>query len=177
MIVLPDTPPHLDVDLAGLSTAAMPWLAELPVSDQRIQAVPDGRTLRFYQTTGLLDRPMRYDGRVARYGRRHLLQLIAIRVLQSRGLSLAQIQAELSGALDDQLLQLLPSASGPQTTASREHVVAQELAKERIAENTPPAFVAAELVPGMVITIDSRLHTDHARVIALLRRAIKGEET
>ena len=60
------------------------------------------RTVRHYATQGLIDRPGR-DGRSAVYGRRHLLQLLLIRSLARRGLSLAAI-APLLG-LDDQALE------------------------------------------------------------------------
>jgi hypothetical protein len=40
---------------------------------------------------------------VARYGRRHLLQLVAVKRRQAEGRSLAEIQAELAGATDEAL--------------------------------------------------------------------------
>lgn len=168
-------PSDLDVDLSGLSTVAAQWVSRLPVTDQRIQAIPDGRTLRFYQSTGLLDRPLRYDGRVARYGPRHLLQLLAVRALQSQGQSLAQIQAALAGISDDELARKLEFAFGNQRAALIVSPSPQSVATVSVA--VPSAFVAAELAPGVVITIDARVHTDPARVIARLRRAIQGEET
>jgi hypothetical protein len=60
------------------------------------------RTVRLYATQGLIDRPGR-EGRSAVYGRRHLLQLLLIRSLARRGLSLAAI-GPLIG-LDDQTME------------------------------------------------------------------------
>ena len=54
----------------------------------RVRDIPDLRTIRYYTTVGLLDRPAEMRGRTALYGRRHLLQLVAIKQLQARGLSL-----------------------------------------------------------------------------------------
>lgn len=68
--------------------------------DGRVTAVPDRRLIRWYATIGLLDRPLRTRGRVARYGERHLLQLVAIKRRQAQGRTLAEIQAELVGATD-----------------------------------------------------------------------------
>src|SRR6267378_745075 len=65
--------------------------------DGRVREVPDRRTLRYYTTLGLLDRPAEMRGRTAYYGRRHLLQLVAIKRLQARGLSLAEVQERLVG--------------------------------------------------------------------------------
>src|SRR5690348_15034744 len=48
----------------------------------RVRDVPDVRTIRYYTTLGLIDRPAALRGRTALYGRRHLLQLVAIKRLQ-----------------------------------------------------------------------------------------------
>lgn len=66
----------------------------------RVRDVPDRRTVRWYTTIGLVDRPGAMRGRTALYGPRHLLQIVAIKRLQAEGLSIAQIQAELIGATD-----------------------------------------------------------------------------
>ena len=70
------------------------------------------RTIRLYATEGLIDRPGR-EGRHAVYGERQLRQLLLIRSLAQRGLSLSAI-APLAAASDDdidaQLADLLPNA-------------------------------------------------------------------
>ena len=40
----------------------------------RVRDVPDERTIRYYTTLGLIDRPAEMRGRTAHYSRRHLLQ-------------------------------------------------------------------------------------------------------
>nr|WP_240942885.1 MerR family transcriptional regulator [Planosporangium thailandense] len=65
--------------------------------------MPDRRAVRWYATTGLVDRPTGMRGRTALYGPRHLLQLVAVKRRQAEGRSLAQIQAELAGATDGTL--------------------------------------------------------------------------
>jgi DNA-binding transcriptional MerR regulator len=69
----------------------------------RVRAVPDRRAIRWYTTIGLIDRPVAHRGRTALYGPRHLLQLVAVKRLQARGLPLVSIQQELAGATDAQL--------------------------------------------------------------------------
>jgi DNA-binding transcriptional MerR regulator len=64
----------------------------------RVRSVPDQRTVRYYTTLGLLDKPAEMRGRTAYYGRRHVLQLVVIKRLQARGLSLAQVQQSAAGA-------------------------------------------------------------------------------
>ncbi len=69
----------------------------------RVRDVPNERLVRWYVTVGLVDPPLSRRGRVARYGRRHLLQLVAVKRRQAEGRSLAEIQAELAGATDETL--------------------------------------------------------------------------
>jgi DNA-binding transcriptional MerR regulator len=89
----------------------------------RVRAVPDRRAIRWYTTIGLVDRPVAHRGRTALYGPRHLLQLVAVKRLQARGLPLVAIQQELAGATDSQLAGVarLPEgvAPGPAVPSGR----------------------------------------------------------
>ena len=69
----------------------------------RVRDLPDRRAIRWYATIGLVDRPLGTRDRVALYGPRHLLQLVAIKRRQAAGRTLAEIQAELAGASDEEL--------------------------------------------------------------------------
>jgi DNA-binding transcriptional MerR regulator len=84
-------------------------------SSGRVRDVPDRRAIRWYTTIGLVDRPLAHRGRTALYGPRHLLQLVAIKRLQARGLPLVAIQQELAGATDTQLARVarVPAAAVP----------------------------------------------------------------
>jgi len=72
----------------------------------RVRELPNGRTIRWYTTIGLVDRPAATRGRVALYGPRHLLQLAAVKRLQAAGKTLAEIQELLVGATNDRLADL-----------------------------------------------------------------------
>ena len=99
-------------------------------SSGRVRAVPDRRAIRWYTTIGLIDRPVAHRGRTALYGPRHLLQLVAVKRLQAKGLPLVAIQQELAGATDTQLARvahpapasaaplaaLAPGGGGPQSS-------------------------------------------------------------
>lgn len=91
------TLPELVVEVAA-RIAALP----APRNGQ-VRAVPDERTVRYYVTLGLLDRPSAMRGRTALYGRRHAAQVVAIKRLQAAGRSLSEIQA-LWPTLDDPAL-------------------------------------------------------------------------
>lgn len=167
-------PDSLDVDLAGLSAAAEPWVAQLDVQDLRVQPLPDARTIRFYQTAGLLDRPVRYDGRVARYGVRHLLQLVAIRALQAQGLSLSQVQSAFAGITDGELQQIVANAIGAKRFA-RARSIAPATPSRGVAGSTvgrSTSLVAVELAPGVTVTVDARLCADVDHTVRALRQAL-----
>jgi DNA-binding transcriptional MerR regulator len=106
-------------------------------SNGRVREVPDRRTIRWYTTIGLLDRPAAMRGRTALYGRRHLLQLVAVKRLQADGRTIAEVQTALLGvddrALDD-LARLPEEPSAP-----------PELAAESVA--APARFWAARPAP------------------------------
>lgn len=80
--------------------------------DGRVLPAPDARTVRYYQTYGLLDRPSR-EGREVRYGERHRLQLLAIKALQAVGQGLADIQRRVYGCSNLELETLLQSVERP----------------------------------------------------------------
>ncbi|MGV3707792.1 MAG: MerR family transcriptional regulator [Gemmatimonas sp.] len=163
MSMMPSPDPRLDVSLEQLVALAAPLLARLSVGDQRVQSAPDARTIRYFQTTGLLDRPLRYEGRTARYGRRHLLQLVAIRTLQVQGLSLSQVQTRLTGATDSELEGIVAGTGVAP--------VSRGVPAPTNAVDAPIA--AAEIAPGVIITIDSRMQPHSARLIERMRLAIQ----
>ena len=88
----------------------------LAVAGERLGEEITPRTVRLYATQGLIDRPGR-EGRSAIYSGRHLLQLLLIRSLARRGLSLTAIAPVVAGSdaeLLDQLRQLEdPAAPDP----------------------------------------------------------------
>jgi DNA-binding transcriptional MerR regulator len=86
----------------------------------RVRDVPDIRTIRYYTTLGLMDRPAQMRGRTALYGERHLLQLVAIKRLQARGLTLAEIQSRLVGQTDTELRRLAQVPDRPSQTEPAE---------------------------------------------------------
>jgi DNA-binding transcriptional MerR regulator len=88
------TLPELVAEVAT-RIAALP-----PPKNGQVRAVPDERTIRYYGTIGLLDRPSAMRGRTALYGKKHVAQVVAIKRLQTMGQSLSEIQ-QLWPTLDD----------------------------------------------------------------------------
>jgi len=86
-------------ELAGRVARALA-ADDVRAPNARVTEIPNGRVIRWYATIGLVDRPVATRGRTALYGPRHLLQLVAVKRRQAEGLTLAEIQAELTGATD-----------------------------------------------------------------------------
>ena len=138
--------------------------AEYPgAPNGRVRDLPDRRAIRWYTTTGLVDRPLGMRGRTALYGSRHLLQLVALKRRQAEGRTLAEIQAELAGAADDALAgvarvpaDLLVMYDGPQpdpATRGRFWAAAPPAAATAVAATAAPAASrsAPESVGGVAL--------------------------
>jgi DNA-binding transcriptional MerR regulator len=132
------------------------------VPSGRVRDVPDARTIRYYTTLGLLDRPA-LRGRTALYGPRHLRQLVAIKRLQAQGLSLAEIQRRLIGQPDATLERLARPQQDEAPTrpdASPEPDRARSFWRSAPGEGPAPAPGPIpehiRLAEGVALTIDAR---------------------
>lgn len=148
-------------ELGSKAAEALAFDYEGPPND-RVRDVPDRRTIRYYTTLGLIDRAAEIRGRTAYYGPRHLMQLAAIKRLQARGLSLAEVQRQIVGLTDlglEQLARLpagmnLGSSNGPGPAAPslpddsafwkvapapiKKEKSSEENSEERAMETAPP---------------------------------------
>lgn len=120
-------------------------IASLPVpSNGQVRAVPDERTVRYYGTIGLLDRPIAHRGRTALYGRKHVAQVVAIKRLQTMGRSLAEIQA-LWPTLDDEALARMSGVAVAPSGKGR--AAARPEFWKREAASAPRSLAAEEAAP------------------------------
>lgn len=117
---------------------------KIPNPGGRVSQVLSARTIRYYTSLGLVDRPISYDGGVAKYGPRHLLQLLAIKILQAEYLPLPEIQKQLFGRSEQELTEVVESASR----------------HEESSESKPPArnetWLTRRVLPGLRLLIDDR---------------------
>jgi DNA-binding transcriptional MerR regulator len=140
----------------------------------RVRDVPDRRTIRYYGTLGLIDRPAAMRGRTALYSIRHVLQLAAIKRLQAQGLSLAEVQARLVGLTDTALRELarLPAdfdfeapVDQPADHADRR---AGRFWGEPPAEPSPPrSLIGVPLADGATLLVDTTRPLDEHDLSAL----------
>ena len=119
--------------LDELSSEVAARLAEIGLlgaaPDGRVSDAPDARTVRYYTTLGLLDRPA-IENRQARYGERHVWQLLAIKALQAQDLPLAEIQQRLYARSDAELRQLIESLPAPKTAPELPALTLREVVLE-----------------------------------------------
>lgn len=117
--------------------------------DNRVSAIPDARTIRYYTSLGLLDRPV-IEGRQGKYAKRHLLQLVAVKALQSISLPLAEIQARLYGLTDDELEGVINAVAS--------HVSESRSKDESSSQTQTDALVWRELTiePGLKISVEEK---------------------
>lgn len=157
--------------------------AEYPgAPNGRVRELPDRRSIRWYTTIGLVDRPLGTRGRVALYGPRHLLQLVAIKRRQAAGRTLAEIQVELTGASDDALsaaarvpedllLTDMPSVDGPARPDFWKHSPAPA-PPERVAAFSAPddtglTLTGVPLGMGVILLVPNALdHVDRGDIAA-----------
>lgn len=167
------TLPEHGVSLDELASRANAILSERDLQPEDGRAAPrvDSRTIRFYQTLGVLPKPA-YEGRRALYSLTHLLRLVAAKQLQAEGYSLAQIQSSLPARSDRQLLKaILDSAHDARDRAVREPAL---LPPRSPCPTTPTQLRAFELAKGVTLLVDPSASPDPDQLAAILAAAIAG---
>src|SRR4029453_18551905 len=119
-VTMPSCTNHAGPSMSSPSGSTPPWPSTTPARPAAgsapsptgappappgggVRPAPGRRPIRWSTTIGLIDRPVAHRGRTALYGPRHLLQLVAVKRLQARGLPLVAIHQELAGATGSQL--------------------------------------------------------------------------
>jgi DNA-binding transcriptional MerR regulator len=141
-------------------------IAALPKPQNgQVRAVPDDRTVRYYGTIGLLDRPAAMRGRTALYGKKHVAQVVAIKRMQTMGKSLAEIQA-LWPTLDDATLSRMSGIELPGISKAKSarkdfwKAEPKAIAPARVEPSRPvpraagPAELRVELAPNISLSIE-----------------------
>jgi DNA-binding transcriptional MerR regulator len=96
--------------LAEALAAVLPRYALSP------EPLPSERLIRFYVTSGVLQRPQR-DGREALFGQRQAIEFLAARALLEDGWPLAKVGEYLPTQTDEALVALLPQRATKKTKA------------------------------------------------------------
>jgi DNA-binding transcriptional MerR regulator len=146
--------------------------ATAPV-DARVAEIPDARTLRYYQTKGIMDKPDRYDGRRAVYGYRHLLQALSVKLWQGQGYSLAQIQQALWGADDAELGRVVVELLGESQSVPGVPPPIPEMARLR-ETSQGKALIAVEVGQGVSVILDPVQVEDPEVVLVAMRELLRA---
>lgn len=141
----------------------------------RVRDVPDQRAIRYYHTLGLVDPPAGFRGRTALYSVRHLWQLVAIKRLQARGLSLAEVQQRLLGLPDEELGRLAEIPLPESGTRKTESAETEEEATFWKAEPAGPVprqdmartLTSVPLAPGVTLLVEGLATLDEHDLAAL----------
>jgi len=132
--------------LSELVTDIASAMADWPdIDNGQIRSVPDERTLRYYATLGLMDRPLSWRGRTALYGTRHRWQVLAVKRLQAAQWPLTAIQGYLLNA-DDAVLRAAvanPGAPPDVQPAAAEAALSAESVAERAANDAAASAAPA----------------------------------
>jgi len=95
--------------LGSLVDEVLPRIVDSQGGD-KVAGVPTVRTIRYYISNGLVDKPLGYEGSAALYGYRHLLQLLVIKHLQANNFQIKKIGEIIHGLTNKKLEGLLISA-------------------------------------------------------------------
>jgi hypothetical protein len=175
----PEDPWTLD-ELVQLVADALAGDAYPGAPNGRVRDVPDRRAVRWYATIGLVDRPIATRGRTARYGVRHLLQLVAVKRRQAQGRTLAEIQAELTGASDATLRRIaalpdeLPSLRTNENPARTRFWAAPpplETPPKPVAP-APPTLTGVPLPGGVLLLVPAQPGPDDLSAIHAAARPL-----
>jgi DNA-binding transcriptional MerR regulator len=158
-----------------------------PPENGQVRAVPDVRTIRYYTTLGLIDRPAAMQGRTALYGWRHLLQLVAIKRLQASGLALVEIQSRLLGRSDAELAAVAnlpmqnPQASAGSTADQqatrfwKKAPVPVEMPApgqaQRVDRPAPGPWQGIELAAGLLLLFEPQRQIEEGELLAIQESA------
>ncbi len=137
--MIPSPPPDLwplDDFVAAANDALPGVLPDAPVV--RIERTVTPRLVRYLTTQGVLTEPHK-AGREARYDRRHLLDLLAVRRLMALGYTVAAIGATVRSGSDSDVEAML--------TGAIEVTAAADAAPGAAAPSLPGPSMAASVVP------------------------------
>ena len=189
-------------DLAELANRLLE-ARHVVVRDGRAADRVDARTIRFYQTLGIVPKPA-YEGRHAIYEREHLLRVVTAKFLQAEGYSLAQIQSALPIRKTDELTQALlkleagPSAGSAESrltphapfdapfdasraaaaaaaaAASASASAAASAAAQAPSHLSPLQLTSFTIAPGVTVLIDPTIVPDPHDIAASLALALRS---
>lgn len=141
--------------------------AGLRPTNASARAAPSARAIRFYVANGLLDRP-EGTGTAATYNYRHLLQLLAIKIRQREGRTLAEIKEELHEVSGDILERRVAQALSPMLG------VGADTAALTTDDDAPRSWRRLAVADGIELHVRDDSPAAHGDRLVVMREAIRA---
>ena len=145
--------------------------ATRPQADGRVRHMLDARTVRYYQSLGIVPPPRRAGGRRAVYRSTHLVRAVMTKLLQAGGARLGDVATYMSGRSDQDLWQqvgdLLQSGAGGTTAPKTEPAPLPPTT--RGAPPDPAQPHAVTILPGVHLLIESTASDDPDELLDAMR--------
>jgi len=141
--------------------------------DGRVRPTLDSRTVRYYQTLGIVPPPRRAGGRRAVYRSTHLVRAVVTKLLQAEGTRLGDIAKRLEQRSDEDLWQqvgdLLQSGSTRATVRTPESPAAPEREMPAGPIKGPGEPHAMTIMPGVHLLIEATASHDPDELLDAMR--------
>jgi len=139
--------------------------AGLRPTNASARAAPSARSVRFYVSHGLLDRP-EGAGTAATYGYRHFLQLLAIKIRQREGQTLETIKREMKDVTGDALERRIAQSLAPALVANP--------VSPRTEDEAPVAWRRMRVAEGVELHIRADSPSSNEEALVAMREAVRA---
>jgi|SRR5690242_16784269 hypothetical protein len=139
--------------------------AGLRPTNASARAAPSARSVRFYVSHGLLDRP-EGAGTAATYGYRHFLQLLAIKIRQREGQTLETIKREMKDVTGDALERRIAQSLAPALVANP--------VSPRTEDEAPVAWRRMPVAEGVEIHVRGDSPSSNEEALVAMREAVRA---
>ena len=129
------------------------------------RAAPSARSVRFYVSHGLLDRP-EGAGTAATYGYRHFLQLLAIKIRQREGQTLETIKREMKDVTGDALERRIAQSLAPALVANP--------VSPRTEDEAPVAWRRMPVAEGVELHVRGDSPSSNEEALIAMREAVRA---
>jgi DNA-binding transcriptional MerR regulator len=139
--------------------------AGLRPTNASARAAPSARSVRFYVSHGLLDRP-EGAGTAATYGYRHFLQLLSIKIRQREGQTLETIKREMKDVTGDALERRIAQSLAPALVANP--------VSPRTEDEAPVAWRRMPVADGVELHIRADSPSSNEEALVAMREAVRA---
>jgi DNA-binding transcriptional MerR regulator len=139
--------------------------AGLRPTNASARAAPSARSVRFYVSHGLLDRP-EGAGTAATYGYRHFLQLLAIKIRQREGQTLETIKREMKDVTGDALERRIAQSLAPALVANP--------VTPRTEDEAPAAWRRMSVAEGVELHVRADSPSSNEQALIAMREAVRA---